>query len=742
MAVVPPVSLIDLPTELFDAILSYLSKPDLCNIARVSSRHYESTLSRLYREVRLVDRHNPDALHGDDDHDDTDIIGVLMTLCKKPWLASKVIDLYHGCQVPPPDIFSFLPFESFKGRTLSHDPRLRGILKIAISHMVNVRTLTIIHGHFSITKELIRGLFHLGRKCQTPVRKLWVESSCFEEIWNSVSQEGTVAGLRSVRLRRMSVIEECYRNLWPEGLEISRGGRRLNYRSIPTMSTAMLQICDDATEQLEQAVEWDRVIYGKFPDIDDVTAKSVQDLPIPDHGNRGSWASPVSIIRSLFISSTDTLTSLNLDWLEGLGVSLEAIFRDLPLFPNLKAFQVRNAVTDETEIDPSVSLFEPESLFFHFIRNHQKIEYLAWPMRNFFPSSGEPLEDPRVVELISELGRRLKFLRIDAHLTIHEALTDESTGYDPRSARTSRRKVVRYLAPEMRYLEGLKIEGGVPKDEVRELLRGLSHCPLKKLVVLGFDYPLKDWWDNPPADENPPTAAQTKQSLSNRKFVPKYGKGLPLLDVIQWIYNDTMEELKFLGSHHVFCLNQSYPETIFSRVFSPLVRFRRLHELTLAFSLRTEHQGAEIAADVAGFWISSQSSAPRTGSSSDLTNTQRLAERDKHLRENFAPRKLAERVVEIMGRYLYICQRHEDRNFSPQTDGNSTTTSLTPLTSNSDSPDIPKVVSVRAYLRVNDNHTSEIFELGIGVRPDQSIAWIRGPYSELQREPQKVREWF
>ncbi|KAI9767360.1 MAG: hypothetical protein M1840_005770 [Geoglossum simile] len=725
-------SLINLPSEILDDVLSYVSKSDLCRLARVSSEYYEPALSLLYRQIRLVDRLNPDVEADYDDHDDTDVIRILITLCKKPLLASKVKELYYGCQVPPPDIFSYLPFESFKGRTLSHDPRLRGILTVAITHLINLQTLIIIHGHFSITKELMCGLFHRSRKCQTPVRKLWVESSCLEEIWSSVGQEGSVAGLTSVRLRRMRIMEELDWPEWLDGLEMSRGGDRLVYRGIPAMSTAMLRISSDATERLEQAAEWDRAIYRKFPDINVVLAKSAQGLPIPNPGDGGPWASPVSVIRSLFTGSADTLTSLNLDWLEGLKTSLEAVFRDLPLFPNLKAFQVRNAVTDETEIDSGVFLFNPESLFFHFIRNHRKIEYLAWPMRNFFPPSDEHLRDPQVVELLSEFGRRLKFLRIDSRLTMHEARTDESSEHDRSLARISRRKLIEYFAPEMRSLEGLKIEGGVPKDEARELLRGLNRCPLKKLVVLGFDFPLKDWWDDSSADPKSSKAVQTIQSLNIRKFVPEYGRGPPLLEAIQWIYGDTIEELKFLGFHHVFYLNKPCPEAMFSLVFSPLARFRMLRELTLAFSLQTEYQGVEMATDVAQFWIDSQRPENGATASRRPADAKVLTERNSHLREKFAPRKLAERVVEIVGNHLYICHR----NHPPQT-----TSSLLPNT-NSDRPDIPKAVNVRAYLRLNTEYASEIFELCVGINPDQSIAWIRGPDPELQRELQKTRAWF
>ncbi|KAI9858284.1 MAG: hypothetical protein M1813_007558 [Trichoglossum hirsutum] len=488
----------------------------------------------------------------------------------------------------------------------------------------------------------------------------------------------------------------------------------------------MSRIVDDVSELLQQANEWDRLIYGRFPDVDDIATLPIQSSCVPDED--GPWASPVSVVRSLFKGSAATLTSLNLDWLEGLGSSLEAVFSDLPLFPNLKAFQIRNAVTEETEIEPHVALFEPDSLFFHFIRNHRKIEYLAWPMRNFFPPTKTPLEDPRVVELISDLGRRLKFLRIDARLTNHEVRTDESNQRDRRLARISRRNVIESFAPEMRYLDGLKVEGGVPKDEARELLRGLSRCPLKKLVVLGIDFPLRDWWD----DLSATALSQSKRYLCTGTFVPEYGKGPPLLEVIQAIYSDTIEELKFLGSHFVFYLNGEYSESVLSNVFSPLSQFKKLRELTLAFSLHTDHQGVEMASEVAQFWIDSQRSALTALETMPQSIGDEAGERDNYLREKFTPWKLAEKVVDTVGKYLHICREYSSNHAhaaSPDRNDSSQEASV-------------EIVNVRAYLRLNAAYASEIFELGVGIKPDQTIAWISGPEAELQREPQKVRAWF
>ena len=46
----------------------------------------------------------------------------------------------------------------------------------------------------------------------------------------------------------------------------------------------------------------------------------------------------------------------------------------------------------------------------------------------------------------------------------------------------------------MRNLRTIKIEGGMPRDERRETIRALRHCPLEKIVLNGVCCPLGNTW--------------------------------------------------------------------------------------------------------------------------------------------------------------------------------------------------------------------------------------------------------
>ena len=68
--------------------------------------------------------------------------------------------------------------------------------------------------------------------------------------------------------------------------------------------------------------------------------------------------------------------------------------------------------------------------------------------------------------------------------------------------RVQRRRFISQSAPEMRTLQSIKVEGGVPRDEKREVARALSHCPLTKLVFIGASFPLANTWGEDGKDFN------------------------------------------------------------------------------------------------------------------------------------------------------------------------------------------------------------------------------------------------
>ena len=57
----------------------------------------------------------------------------------------------------------------------------------------------------------------------------------------------------------------------------------------------------------------------------------------------------------------------------------------------------------------------------------------------------------------------------------------------------------------MTMVTSIKIEGGVPRDERREVIRALHRCPLRKIVMIGICSPLGNTWDLDDTDVIDPT---------------------------------------------------------------------------------------------------------------------------------------------------------------------------------------------------------------------------------------------
>nr|POE90159.1 hypothetical protein CFP56_20626 [Quercus suber] len=172
-------------------------------------------------------------------------------------------------------------------------------------------------------------------------------------------------------------------------------------------------------------------------------------------------------------STSETLTSLCLDWVftapNVLGSSREpgaprewfrAFARLFSLrFPQLKAFQLRNATVPETMIPPGLLLLDRSRVTVHnklpdipvadyalnleekerldlacleFMEAHCNLQCLAWPIHAFFTEHGPAADiSSRVENVIEALGRSLVDLRVDAHFSGYgESLTEEVESRD------------------------------------------------------------------------------------------------------------------------------------------------------------------------------------------------------------------------------------------------------------------------------------------------------------------------
>ncbi|KAM3422186.1 hypothetical protein BST61_g2555 [Cercospora zeina] len=205
-------------------------------------------------------------------------------------------------------------------------------------------------------------------------------------------------------------------------------------------------------------------------------------------------------------NASNTLTSINLDWIMGVYdrkwyplkhsreyeqyIGMYRKFFDLR-FPNLRSFQLRNCVVTGTTIPWDVLLLDSSPEFSEqrltkdeadgqdenspalaplaFMEAHPDIKCLAWPMSNFFSYNPSEKVRRRAAVVMDNLARNLVDLRIDVKFSDHgEPLTEEGSLEYTLGCERRRRFISEFL-PRLRKLESIKIEGGMPRDERREI---------------------------------------------------------------------------------------------------------------------------------------------------------------------------------------------------------------------------------------------------------------------------------
>lgn len=67
-----------LPTELVEDVLAYLNDRDLSRIGQVSKNAYKTSMPLLWKSLTLSDKQLPG--HAPGEHDDSDMIAILLTL--------------------------------------------------------------------------------------------------------------------------------------------------------------------------------------------------------------------------------------------------------------------------------------------------------------------------------------------------------------------------------------------------------------------------------------------------------------------------------------------------------------------------------------------------------------------------------------------------------------------------------------------------------------------------------------
>jgi hypothetical protein len=169
-------------------------------------------------------------------------------------------------------------------------------------------------------------------------------------------------------------------------------------------------------------------------------------------------------------------------------------------FPRLKALQWRNCVVTDTALPPPFFLFDKvDGLPAHatacidFMEAHSNLQCLAWPMDGFFSASRKISRElaTRVDAIITNLSRTLVDLRVDTMFRSRGEPQTDSVLCPDINARISRRRFIEEFASKMAKLESIKVEGGIPRDERREVVRALHACPLQKIVMIGVTCPRK-----------------------------------------------------------------------------------------------------------------------------------------------------------------------------------------------------------------------------------------------------------
>ncbi|KAH7127102.1 hypothetical protein B0J11DRAFT_486122 [Dendryphion nanum] len=654
-----PPSTDSLPEELVKLIVSFLSTADLKNTALVSKSLYRHATEVLWRTVCLADTwklHLNDEnrqIYGNrgdrgpgesDEHDDSPIIQKLYVLATRPHLASQVQILTHRCHLPMPTIFSELPLIHFDSCNLSSDARLHQLLRLAIRNMVNVQTLRIIFGHWKITRTLLEGFLDPNRQRRIPLRKLWLESCSLMEIRMT---SGTLEGLESIRFRRLRA-EYATRDMaqvsmrFPE-YRLERGGHPFHlHDGAGGWVGSTVHFSDEGApprrpiipvaEMNGKSLQYDKSIWDDMPQI----RQFLNQNPIPILSSTGTV--PRIPMQHFLSISARTLTKLNLDWIlwrpygseDSDRLALETMHELSKMrFPNLRAFQVRNAVVAMTRLPPDVYLLE--STFLNFLEAHPKIQCLAWPLDRFY-SHTKPSQDvlSRSRALVAHLGMVLTDLRLDSYYNNNgETFTDDALGGSSRAhERARRRRFIAEFAPHMTKIEQLKLEGGIPRDEKREIIRALHFCPLKKIVMIGVSFPIGNTWgaqgkDLGALDEG---LGETLYELEEEDkdalltaftepvpitapftFTPSYGwpPSPPFLHTIATHHASTVTELKICGYNG--CPILSFSTGVTKPLLHPLQFFDNLHQLVVSLWLLTYFEDDYRDTQIIESWMDTRS---------------------------------------------------------------------------------------------------------------------------------------
>ncbi|KAF2625837.1 hypothetical protein BU25DRAFT_370890, partial [Macroventuria anomochaeta] len=651
-------SLESLPEELLQLIVSHFNTTDLKRAALTSHTLHRHATDLLWQNVCLVDKRtlhmndctdesSKERARGEsDEHDDTPIIEKLYILATNPTLASKVRTLTHRCHLPTPNIFTELPRMHLDAANLSTDTKLHKLLRVAICNLVNVHTLRIVYGHWHLTTGLISGFLDHKRPRVVPLRKLWLECCAFDIRNSSFLGPASDTGLESVRLRRLRA------EAWDAGnrhemawldMKLARGGHyyevhngagawvgttvEFSQKDLPVQLMAPTPGAMTAVGRAFDETIW-KELPGIHEFVDSLPADTVPRTPTV----------PKRPMQWLFQFSQSTLTRLDLDWIlwrqrehDDKRDESSVFLKGLAAlrFPHLVAFQMRNAVLPLTKLPNDVFLLE--DTFLTFLEEHPKIKCLAWPLDKFYNHTRPSVEtQSRCRILIAHLAMVLTDLRLDTYYTGNgEPTTDDSSSVEAAHQRIRRRRFIVEFTPHMRKVKQIKLEGGIPRDEKREILRALHYCPLQKIVFIGVSFPVGNtWgaggarlkaldaghtsdfaWDLEEEDSAGMLAAYKRRPAipSPFTFVPEFGWSAepPLLHTLALHHASTIQELKICGYNGCPILSHLTPDT--TPLLAPLLQYHSLRQIVVSFWLLTFFEDTYRDVEIIQSWMDTRS---------------------------------------------------------------------------------------------------------------------------------------
>jgi hypothetical protein len=480
------------------------------------------------------------------------------------------------------------------------------------------------------------------------------------------------------------------------------------------------------------------------------------------------------------LACAENLTSLNIDWVlwrrpgsqdELTGHTVLSVLKNKK-FPNLRAFQIRNAVVEQTRLPTGVYLLEPG--FLDFLENHPKIQCLAFPIDRFYAhEKPSPEVQKRARHVVEHLGRTLVDLRIDSTPNGNgDPVTDKGLGGPvAEQERTRRRRFISDFAPHMTRVEHLKIEGGIPRDEKREIVRAMHTCPLKRLVLIGSTFPAGNTWGSGgedlgevddgfddqqydlPEEVDIPSRDKWRRWLPAKdaagrptfEFEPTYGwpPSPPFLYTIGALHGNTIEELKLCGFHGSPVLSSLLGIT--DTLLIPLRLFPNLRQLVLSMWLVTWFEDAHRDTEIISFWKNARDpsstalvvvppapSPPQVPQDLDFTPTAFPPPNDPDvqspdfnrwevaLKTRFAPSALAYRLAADIGPFLSPVAKARDGG-----------------------------VRVRGSFCLGSrdvNAATDIFDLDIRIGEEDKVLEFVGPREEGEksraRDKLESRRWF